>query len=155
MTKIGNSVEYKIVPEESLSIIGSRSKNAAGELYTIDIEFSIVQPMHQRNKRFLDVIFSLILLISLPISIGFMEQKIGLIRNIFTVIFGKKSWVGYTKNHKNLPRIRKSVLSPIDNLKLKNLSETTVQRLNLLYAKDYTVYNDLDIIKNGFRFLGR
>jgi hypothetical protein len=84
-----------------------------------------------------------------------VEQKIGLMRNIFTVIFGKKSWVGYAKNYKNLPRIRKAVLSPIDNLKLKNLSETTVQRLNLLYAKDYTVYNDLDIIRNGFRFLGR
>ena len=155
MTKIGNSVEYKIVPEESLSIIGSHSKNSAGELYTIDIEFAIIQPMHQRNKRFLDVVLALFLLLCLPISIWFVRQKIGLIRNIFTVLFGKKTWVGYSNNNKDLPRIRKGILSPVDNLKLKNLSETTVKRLNLLYAKDYSVYNDLDIIRNGFRALGR
>lgn len=156
MTKIGAAIEYKIVPEESLSIIGSRSKNSAGQLYTIDIQFAIVQPMHQRNKRFLDVIFSLAMLLILPISIWFVQQKIGFIGNIFRVFLGQKTWVAYHENHKNdLPKIKKGVLSPVDGLNLSELSPTTIQRLNLLYAKDYSVYNDLDIIRNGFRALGR
>ncbi|MFK7949202.1 MAG: glycosyltransferase family 2 protein [Saprospiraceae bacterium] len=156
MTKIGTSVEYKIVPEKSLSIIGSRSKNSTGQLYTIDIEFTIKQPMHQRNKRFLDVIFSIGILVTLPISIWFVRQKFGLIRNIFSVLFNHKSWVGYHgKNVDNLPKIKKSVLSPVDGLKVKKLQDSTIQHLNLLYAKDYSVYHDLDLIWSGFRELGR
>ena len=156
MTKIGTSVEYKIVPEKSLSIIGSRSKNSAGQLYTIDIEFAIKQPMHQRNKRFLDVIFSVGLLVSLPISIWFIRKKSGLIRNIFTVLFNHRSWVGYHgEQTDNLPKIKKGILSPVDGLKISKLSRSTIQHLNLLYAKDYSVYHDLDLIWSGFRVLGR
>ena len=156
MTKIGTSVEYKIVPEKSLSIIGSRSKNSAGQLYTIDIEFAIKQPMHIRNKRFLDVIFSVGMLISLPISMWFVRNKLGLIRNLFAILFNYKSLVGYHgQQTENLPKIKAGVLSPVDGLKLTNLQEATIQHLNLLYAKDYSVYHDLDMIWNGFRQLGR
>ena len=156
MTKIGTAIEYKIVPEKSLSIIGSRSKNSAGQLYTIDIEFAIKQPMHQRNKRFLDVVFSLGILVSLLISIWFVHQKFGLIRNIFLVLFNHKSWVGYHgEQTDNLPKIKKSVLSPVDGLKVSNLADSTIQHLNLLYAKDYSVYHDLDLLWAGFRELGR
>ena len=156
MTKIGTSVEYKIVPEKSLSIIGSRSKNSAGQLYTIDIEFAIKQPMHIRNKRFLDVIFSVGMLISLPISMWFVRNKLGLIRNLFAILFNYKSLVGYHgQQTENLPKIKAGVLSPVDGLKLTNLQEATIQHLNLLYAKDYSVYHDLDLIWNGFRQLGR
>ncbi len=157
MTKIGGSVEYKIVPEESLSIIGSRSKNTAGQLYTIEVQFNIIQPMHQRNKRFLDVIFSLFLLLSFPISFLIIKQKLGLIKNIFAVLFRQKSWVGYFKNedsHKDLPKIRKGVLSPIDGLKNLKITDSTIHRLNLLYVKDYSVYNDLEILRRGFKNLG-
>ncbi len=156
MTRIGTSVEYKIVPEKSLSIIGSRCKNSADQLYTIDIEFAIKQPMHIRNKRFLDVIFSLGILISLPISICFVHNKLGLIRNIFSIIFNQKSLVGYHGlQTNNLPKIKEGVLSPVDGLKLNNLQEATIQHLNLLYAKDYSVYHDLDLIWKGFKHLGR
>lgn len=156
MTKIGTSVEYKIVPEKSLSIIGSRSKNSAGQLYTIDIEFAIKQPMHIRNKRFLDVIFSVGMLVTLPISIWFVRQKFGFIRNIFSVLFNQKSWVGYHgEQTDNFPKIKKSVLSPVDGLNVTNLGDATIQHLNLLYAKDYSVYHDLDLIWSGFRDLGR
>lgn len=156
MTKIGTSVEYKIVPEKSLSIIGSRSKNSAGQLYTIDIEFAIKQPMHIRNKRFLDVIFSVGMLIGLPISMWFVRNKLGLIRNLFAILFNYKSLVGYHgQQTENLPKIKAGVLSPVDGLKLTNLQEATIQHLNLLYAKDYSVYHDLDLIWNGFRQLGR
>ncbi len=158
MTKIGGSVEYKIVPEESLSIIGSRSKNTAGQLYTIEIQFDIIQPMHQRNKRFIDMVFSLFLLITFPISFLIIKRKFGFIKNLFAVLFRQKSWVGYYKNenlHQDLPKIRKGVLSPIDGLKNLKITDATIHRLNLLYAKDYSVYNDLEILKRGFRELGQ
>ncbi|MBC8488673.1 MAG: hypothetical protein H8D45_21830 [Bacteroidetes bacterium] len=75
------------------------------------------------------------------------------------IIFATKSWVGYrftetSENHK-LPEIKKGVLNPTDVLKNKNISYDTIDRLNLLYARDYKVLNDLNIILKGFRNLGR
>jgi GT2 family glycosyltransferase len=158
MTRLGSELEYKIVPEESLSIIGSSSKNAAGELYTIDIQFRITQSMNRRNKRFIDISLALAFLITLPICIWFVNQKGRFISNIFQVLFGKKSWVGYAQaieQMENLPKIKNGVLSPLDALKLKKVNAPTIQHLNFLYAKDYRASNDLDIIWKGFRNLGK
>jgi len=157
MTKLGTDLEYKIVPEESMSIIGSNSKNISGELYTIDIRFQIATSMNQRNKRVLDILSSLFFLMFFVITFLFVKNKIGFFRNIYQVFFGKKSWVGYTEdkvNLDNLPKIRKSVLSPLDALQLKQLNLPTIQRLNLLYAKDYEALKDVDIIWKGFSNLG-
>jgi GT2 family glycosyltransferase len=158
MTRLGSELDYKIVPEESLSIIGSSSKNASGELYTIDIQFRIAQSMNRRNKRFVDLSFAVAFLVTLPIVILFIKQKGNFIKNIFNVIFGKKSWVGYAKaaeQLENLPKIRAGVLSPLDALKLKKVNIATIQHLNFLYAKDYSASDDLDIIWKGFRNLGK
>ena len=62
MSHLGPSIEYRIVPEESLSIIGSSSKNSAGELYTIEIRFQIAHYMNRRNKRLLDLLLSVFFL---------------------------------------------------------------------------------------------
>jgi lipopolysaccharide/colanic/teichoic acid biosynthesis glycosyltransferase len=163
MTRLGTDLDYKIVPKESLSIIGSSSKNAAGELYTIDIRFRITDYMNRRNKRMLDLIFSILfILLFLPFFIV-VKNKIGFAGNIYNVLFGNKSWVGYILNNnninepktiENLPNIRPGVLSPLDALKLDQLNDSTIDRLNFLYAKDYEVTNDLDIIWKGIRNLG-
>ncbi len=158
MTKLGATIDYKIVPKESLSIIGSSSKNTAGELYTIDIQFNIAHYMGQRNKRILDILLSLLFVILLPIVIFFVENKVGFIKNILSVLLGNKSWVAYERSQAqqhNLPPIKAGVLSPIDGLTAMNINEPTIQRLNFLYAKDYMTSNDLDIIWKGFKHLGR
>ncbi|MDP2159354.1 MAG: glycosyltransferase, partial [Flavobacterium sp.] len=52
MSKIDYAeVDYKIAPEESLFIIGSNSVDDPGDLYTIDINLSIIKPISKRNKR--------------------------------------------------------------------------------------------------------
>lgn len=157
MTRLGPEPEYKIVPEESLSIIGSSSKDSSGELYTIDIQFRIAHYMNRRNKRLIDFVAAIFLLVSLPLCIWFVKQKMAFFKNIFLVAIGKKSWVGYAEAVEvveNLPKIKPGVLSPLDALKLKNVNEPTITRLNFLYAKDYSATGDVDIILKGFRKLG-
>jgi len=153
-----SQVEFKIAPPESLSIIGSQSINTSGDIYIIELD-SITKVNNKRSKRFLDIVVSTILLIISPLAIVVMKNPFGFVRNIFTVIFAGKSWVGYrftetSENHK-LPEIKKGVLNPTDVLKNKNISYDTIDRLNLLYARDYKVLNDLNIILKGFRKLGR
>ena len=158
MSELENpQVEYKIAPPESLSLIGSNSINTAGDLYTLEIN-SISKIKNLRNKRFLDMVMSLFLLFSLPVSIFIVRKPFGFFRNIFKVFFARKSWVGYCRttehDHNKLPVIRPGVLNPAAALRISNLNEETLERLNLLYARDYKTKKDLDIILKGFKNLG-
>ncbi len=79
--------------------------------------------------------------------------------NIFLVFWGAASWVGYSGQayiaSLNLPGLRKGVLSPADTLKKNKADKDVIIKLNMLYAKDYKVLNDLNIIIKGIRELGR
>jgi GT2 family glycosyltransferase len=148
MTRLGPAVSYKIVPEESLSIIGSSSKNEPGELYTIEIQYNIAQPGQRRNKRVLDLLFCLTLLATLPFWLLFSEKRGAFLKNWWPVFSGKKTWVGYALHEQNkaLPKIKSGVFSPLDALKGLNINDTAVARLNFLFAKDWNVWRDLEVV---------
>lgn len=149
-----SNVEYKIAPPESLFIIGSSSVDDPGELYIIDIN-SINKKVNRRNKRFIDVSFSIVLLIASPLLFLTQRNGIEFLRNIFRVLSGKFSWVGYSGRSLRLPKIKEGVLNPLDALRNSVNDELTINRLNSLYARDYRVYTDIKIIKKGWRNLGR
>ncbi len=149
MTQLGPDYSYKIVPRESLSIIGSASKNSAGELYTIDIRFRIAAVNSRRNKRLLDIAVCLALLVTGPFWLLLSRHRGKLWRGIWEVGLGKKSWVGYIPTEQgaaDLPPIRPGVFTPLSALRLKSVNLPTKERLNFLYAKDYTAQQDVDII---------
>jgi GT2 family glycosyltransferase len=158
MAALGDNkrLSYKIAPPESLSIIGSNSIDTAGDLYVIDIN-SIGKPVNRRNKRVLDIGLALALLPVFPILMWTMHQPLGFVRNVFAVLFGTKSWVGYCGNvdHQSLPKIRKGVICPVDTLNQPQIAPEVAERLNMLYAKDYRSSNDLTLIRKGFRKLGQ
>ena len=151
-------VDYKIAPPESLSIIGSNSINTSGDLYVVDIN-AITKKSNLRNKRFFDLIAGLVILVLYPLFIFLVRKPVGLARNIVLVLFALKSWVGYTpvsgSHVQHVPLIKKGVLSPIDAMKSKQLSEEDRNRINILYARDYHLANDINILFKGFRNLGR
>ncbi len=158
MSELQNpNIDFKIAPPESLSLIGSNSINTAGDLYTLELN-SINKVINRRNKRSLDFISSIILLFSLPLSIFLIKKPFGYIQNIFKVMFAGSTWVGYchTKSHDSdkLPMLKPGILDPAVALNTKHLSDDTLDRLNLLYARDYKIKNDLNIILKGCRYLG-
>ncbi len=149
-------VNFKIAPPESMYIIGSNSIDTFGDLFTISIN-AINKPVNKRHKRLLDIGITLMLVISLPIQLLFISHRKGLLRNMFSVLWGQKSWVGYIPdtNIEKLPKIKKGVLNPGDVLKRKTLGKDTLSNLNNLYAKDYKMENDLHILWKGYSSLGR
>ncbi len=157
MTRLGPEIAYRIVPPKSLSIIGSTSKNTSGELYTIEVRFQIQDTLNRRNKRLLDILLSIWFLLTFPFSMLFVKGKAGFFRNILAVIRGGKTWVGFAEveNQQNLPDLSDGVLSPLDGLRVSNLNNATKHRLNFLYAKDYRTIDDIQILWEGFRHLGR
>ena len=152
------NVNYKIAPQESISIIGSNSIHTAGDLYVLDFN-SITKQKNIRIKRLVDIILSFLFLIFFILIIFFIKQKFNFLKNIFFVIFGKYSWVGYKQNNtiseNNLPKIRKGILNPMDSYDKKTVSEETKMKINIVYAKNYKITNDLFIIFKAFRRLGR
>ena len=157
MSEIGNNLNYKILPDESVSIIGSNSKNSAGDLYAIDVNLKIASNRSRLLKRSFDILTCFLLLLSLPINIFFVNQKAQYLMNIFQVLGGKISWVGYhitgSQEHEmKLPNIKNGVLTPM--YIHKNREGLTGKKLNLLYAKNYAIENDITIIFKGFPFLG-
>jgi GT2 family glycosyltransferase len=158
MTQLGPEISYKTVPEESISIIGSNSKNAAGDLYTIDINFRIASSIQRRNKRVFDVGMSILLLLLSPILVWLMPPIGGLWRNALSVLIGKKTWVGYSPEDpqlRNLPKLKSSILTHVDALPIQPENPHTLHRLNLFYAKDYNSSNDWEILWKAWRKLGR
>lgn len=151
-------VDYKIAPPESLSIIGSNSINTSGDLYVIDIN-SITKMDNRRNKRLLDVVASFTFLLLYPVIFLFVKNPLGLLRNIFLVLINLRSWVGYSElsesEAQRLPEIKKGILNPFDAFHDKPVPGEAIARLNLLYARDYKITNDVNIILKGFRDLGR
>lgn len=156
MSKLGPEISYKTVPEKGLSIIGSNSKNTAGDVYTIDISFNISSSIQKRNKRVFDFVLSFSLLLLSPILIFFMGTSLW--RNIFRVLSGKASWVGYCPEDpqlQHLPKLRKSIICPTDALDFQPDSPHTLHRLNLFYAKDYNTAKDWEIVWKSWKILGR
>ncbi len=150
-------IDYKIAPPESMSIIGSNSIDTAGDLYVIDIN-SVGKFQNRRSKRVFDVVISLSLLASYPLSVFITGHPINYLRNIFNVLFGLKSITGYhpiDQHEHKMPGIRKGIIYPTDALNQQNPDLQTIGRLNMLYARDYKIGNEFRLLYKGFKHLGR
>jgi hypothetical protein len=150
-------IDYKIAPPASLSIIGSNSINTAGDLYLINLN-TINKPINKRNKRLIDLLASVVILFTLPVLIWFIKNRKNALINIFKIFIGKYTWVGYyvksDVNTQYLPKIKLGILSPVDGLDRKNISQDLKERVNYLYAKDYKFLNDINIIWRGLLYIG-
>jgi GT2 family glycosyltransferase len=150
-----SNVDYKIAPEDSLSIIGSNSINTRGDLYTVDIK-AIDTVANRRNKRLLDVILSIFSIVFWLPLMFVVKKPWRFLKDAVLVLIGKRTWVGYCKADKEiqkLPKIRRGIYdpsTPIEKLGTENDTEFYNQ-LNLLYARDYTVWKDAEIFFTSLR----
>lgn len=147
---------FKIVPEESLFIIGSNNKNTPGDFYTIEINLKLSKAFEQQKKRAFDIALSFVMVIFSPLLLVFVKRPMNLFRNIFKVLLGELTWVSYAKadNIKLLPVIKSGVVSPLDAQPDKQYHPVTIQKLNFLYAKDYSIEKDLLIVLKAIRQVG-
>jgi len=153
---IGSSVDFKIAPPESLSVIGSNSINTSGDLYTIHFN-SIGKESNRRNKRLFDVLSSLLLLITFPLWFLLVKGHFNSVGNTLWVLLGFRTWVGYLsaehREQPELPRLKKGILNPGSHLAQETLSPDRINEINVVYSKDYRILNDLLIIARNFRLI--
>jgi hypothetical protein len=97
---------------------------------------------------------SLAFILSFPILFLVVKNKLNFIKNIATVLVGKKSWIGRKSTENEIFKgYKEGVLSPGKNSNLSPSSATS-DRINALYAKDFKVTNDLKLVLSNLRYLG-
>ncbi|WKZ67770.1 MAG: glycosyltransferase family 2 protein [Flavobacteriales bacterium] len=146
---------FKVAQPDGEFIIGPSSIESLADMDVLE-EHAVSSAAGKRAKRLLDTALSLTLLAGLPIAWLLVKDRIGLVRNAWRVLLGRRSWVGYRQGgHRvlRLPAIRPGVLDTLTGTSLN--SELAVQRANVEYAKDYSPWRDLRLVIRGFSHLGR
>ena len=99
-----------------------------------------------RKKRTFDLYITIPIVIFTPLILILSNKRWVVLKNIFPVILGNKTWIGYAKNQNNikLPIIKKNVL----NINVNNVYENQdyLDKMNIIYAKDYSVSTDLTML---------
>ncbi len=148
--------EYKIAPPESLSIVGSNSINAPGDIYLIDFD-SITNTPNKRNKRLLDICAAVLLLALFPVLLFLIKHPGRAFVNLLGVLAGRFSIVGfrYTGDRDVFNLLRPGILHPDDAFRDTEMTAETLENLNLAYARNYSILNDIRILFRGFNKLGQ
>lgn len=150
-----SSLDYKIAPEDTLSIIGSNSINTRGDLYTIDIK-TINTNSNKRKKRLFDLLSSSLGIILWIFLVFFINKPFAFLKNCFKVLSGKYSWIGYCEledsdANRRLPKIKKGIFDPSANMSRVGLSKDEKEHLNLMYARDYSLSKDINFFFRALR----
>lgn len=145
-------LEFKIALNKSNFIIGSNSINTTGEYYSLLNFNNINTPTAKRNKRIFDILTSSICLALFPITILFQANKKAALINIFNVLRGSKSWVGFgVTNQKQtyLPKIKKGIFFPNQITNTPVLNEQEIIDQNIAYAQNFSIQTDWKILLNN------
>lgn len=152
----GTRTDYKILNPGSDALIGSNSKNTAGDLYVAEKSYRFFKPENARRKRLLDIAFCLWLLCLLPINLLIVKNAGSFLSNWWQVITAKKTWIGFktATNLKQFNRAKPGVLSPADAMPQFLFAENEQVELELNYARHYSVSNDINLLVRNYRKLG-
>ncbi len=147
MSKIGHKVKVKIVPDEKSAIIGSSGRNSRGEFYDLDMDLNLSKSNNRIMKYSFDFFSAIIILILYPLFF-IINNKLK-IKHIFEVLMMRKTWISYIPNEKmirELPQIKKGIFSPSFKADISDVPDKDIHDLNLDYARNYTISNDIEYL---------
>ena len=157
MLKLSHTkVDYKIASSESFSIIGTNFIKDINEFYDISIN-SISKPENKRNKRLFDFLISFLLIVLSPILSLIIKNPVRMLKNLFSVLCGKLTFVSYsdTGDYEHLPKLKKGLFSAVSVFDKNNISQSAIDKLNMLYAKNYRLSKDFNILIKSWKELGK
>ncbi|MCF8330707.1 MAG: hypothetical protein K9I37_10250, partial [Crocinitomicaceae bacterium] len=149
-------IDYKIAQPDAEFIIGSNSIDTGGEMYVLNLN-ALNNPGSLRSKRLVDVVVSTLLIIAFPIISFWFKHKKDFFANLLDVLFAKKTLVGFCENEKKndaqLPQLKKGLLNFMDDF--DTISPANIDKVNLIYSRDYTLLKDLKLIAKHWKKLDR
>ncbi|MBB77659.1 MAG: glycosyltransferase [Crocinitomicaceae bacterium] len=149
-------VDYKIAPESENFLIGSNSIDTGGDLYLLNLNI-LTSKENKRKKRLFDLLLSLTAIIISPFILWFYKNKKIYFENMIMIFLGRLSFVGFSekiyKKDVRIPKIKPGILYPENIISVTNNS--IIEKLNLLYARDYSVKKDISILIKGWKKLDK
>lgn len=149
-------LDYKIAPREANYLIGSNSIDTAGDLYILNLN-TLLSQENKRKKRIFDFGLSLGFMLTTPIWFFFIKNRSVFLQKIWQIFRGKLTFVGYQeddlKRDVRLPKIKSGLFSPSDIMEFDD--QSLKEKLNLLYARDYSIRKDMSIILKAWSKLDR
>lgn len=151
MQQCGAEIDYKLHAAASDSIIGSNSKDTAGDLYTTELIYQISTPISKRNKRVVDVLCSLLFILCSPLLVWFVMNKKQYLLNMILVLEGDKTFVGYTDPQ--FPKLKTPLLDVYPHIDHFEIPSENKEHLDWLYAKNYNAWHDVKLIWQKWRLM--
>jgi GT2 family glycosyltransferase len=156
ITQLPVNARVKIHASNSRSIVGSESKDGAGESLSKENGFLLSDPHNRRLKRLLDICLSIFGIILFPLHSFFIKNPGTFLLNCFNVLIGRRTWIGYALEEQGLPQLRKGIVGsngqPVSDV--QQLPAESLHMLDYRYARDYRPGHDLKIIRNVYTKLG-
>jgi len=147
---------FKIAPDDRNYLIGSNSIDTAGDLYVLQFN-TLTSTENKRKKRLFDFTFSFVLLIAAPFILVLNKNGRKLIRDIFHVFTGRKTFIGFSPETQlrdvRLPKIKTGLITPSDAV--PNCDADLCDKLNLIYSRDYSIRKDFQLVVKGWKNLSR
>jgi O-antigen biosynthesis protein len=149
-------ISYKFYFRGSSSIVGSEGSEERGETLSGNVHYRLGEPPAISQKKITDVLVAMLLLCTFPVHLFFVKSFPGLIKNIFEVLRGKKTWIGYTGKGDGLPNLLPGVIAVngLPHNLNSQLNNETRHLLDARYALDYYYWLDLSLIRKNYRMLG-
>jgi len=157
LNQLTRRTRVKFHASGSQSIIGSDSKDSSGEVLSGENGFNLSDPYIRRIKRLIDIVFSFLSLISFPVHFFGVRKPFIFFANCISVLFAQKTWIGYALDEKQLPSLRKGVITcggePV--AEKQNLPQESLAAIDQWYAKEYIPNNDLKLLLRKYKNLGQ
>lgn len=152
---IGSSVKLYIHAAGSRSIVGSTSRDEAGEAITAERNYRLAANDQRRKKRIADIGLACLLLICFPIHLVVHPNAWSLLGNAKDVLLKGITWIGYKTNATHLPPLSASVLNGAGLPHSDNLLSYHNQLLtDEWYAQEFDVFNDVQMVVKSYKKLG-
>jgi len=152
--QIPKNIRIKFHAQSSHGIIGSDSRDVAGKFVSKDKVYRLSLPVNKRNKDLIDVVMSILFLVTFPFHLFLQRKPFRFFGNVFRVLALQKTWVGYASTNKGLPELKEGVLTSTGvSRSLNELPDESLRASDEWYAKDYSVWQDIAIIRRGYQYL--
>lgn len=151
----GQQIEFKIAPENAVSVIGSHSIKTANDLLETPASRKLLAKNVQKKRRF-DLFSALFLLLFLWIDLWFVKNRSAFPSKIWSVLCGKKSWIGYTGSRTEgdkLPLLPSGVLTTAAAFGLENPSQDVVNQADSSYIRNFKTSKELFLLLKNFKNL--
>ncbi len=151
---IPRNIRIKFHALNSESIIGSDSKNIAGNYVTMHSYLKLGTEVGKRNKHLADMIVSIILIVTFPLHLVLQKKPGRFFKNVLEVLLRNKTWVGYATFSKDLPSLKPGVLSVTSVPSFMNkMPDDSLILADNWYARHYTVWHDLQLVWKSYKLL--